>query len=104
MSVRVPPPSEINLVRIIQAIRELAQGRSNAVGEFTLTASATSTVVSAVNCGIDSKIFLMPRTANAATALTTTYIADGDVGQGTFTVTHANNAQVDRTFGYLIQG
>ena len=104
MSVQVPAPSEKSLVRIIHAIRELAQGRSNATGEFTLTESAAETTVTAINCGLNSVILLMPRTANAAAALATTYIADGDVGQGEFTVTHANNAQTDRTFGYVIQG
>lgn len=76
-------------------------GRSNATGTFTLTASTTSTVVSDRRVGTDSVITLMPTTANAAAALGTTYIS---VTAESFTVTHANNAQSDRTFGYLIQG
>lgn len=91
-------------MRIVQSIRDLFQGRSNAEGEFTLTAGATSTVVTAVNCGLGSKIFFMPRTANAAGALGTTYIAANGVARGQFTVTHANTGTTDRIFGYAIRG
>lgn len=91
--------TENNIYRIVQAIRELIQGRSNATKRVTLTPNATTTVVTAKNCSKDSEIFLSPRTANAAAAVATTYISS--VGQGTFTITHANNAQVDKTFGII---
>jgi len=104
MSGRPPNLKETNLVRICQSIRDLFAGRSNAVGEVTLAAGVTSTVVEAVNCGLESKIFLFPQTSNAAAALGTTYIAPANVVLGQFTITHANNAQVDRTFNYLAIG
>lgn len=102
MSGNFPAINEKDQVRIIQSIRDLFQGRSLAEGTCTLTASTTTTVVTAPNCGLDSRIFLSPRTANAAAALGTTYISA--VTRGAFTVTHANNAQTDRTFDYAIRG
>lgn len=100
--------SETNIKRIVQAILQLARGRSDAVGEVTLTPNATTTVVdkdvsrAAVNVGLDSEIFLVPRTASAAAALTSVYISD--VGNGTFTITHNSNAAVDRVFGWKCDG
>lgn len=101
-------PEETNIWRIVQAIIQLMQGRSNAVGEVTLRANQTTTVVTktvhraAVNVGADSEVFLTPRTANAAAALATTWVSA--VGQGTFTITHASNAQIDKLFGFEARG
>ncbi len=97
-------PEERDPQRIVDAIIQLVQGRMNAVGEVTLAAGAALTVVSWVNCSIDSRIFLMPKTANAAAALATTYIPDVDIVQGSFTIRHVNNAQVDKVFAFLCIG
>jgi hypothetical protein len=104
MSGNVPLAGETNLYKIVRAIRELFEGRSNAVGSFTLTPSAASTVVSAANCGAGSTVLLTPKTANAAAEIGngTLYIAT--VANGSFTVTHANNAQADRTFMWAAFG
>ncbi len=85
-----------------QAIRDLFAGRSNAVGTVTLTANAASTVVTAINCGAGSRVFLFPTTANAAAIVAATYVSS--VGQGTFTVTHTNNANADKTFFWVCLG
>lgn len=98
---REPIRGTRNADQMEQAIIELIRGRSNAVGQLTLTASATTTVVSNKNASPTSKIFLSPTTSNAAAAIGTTYISAKAVGE--FTVTHANNAQTDRVFDYLIQ-
>lgn len=102
MSGSVPAISETSPVRIIRAIRELFQGRSNAVGVIALAPGATTTVVSAVNCSISSHPVLFPATANAAAAVATTYVSA--VRNGEFVVTHANNAQPDRTFHWVALG
>lgn len=83
-------------------INLLINGRSNAVGTVTLTANAASTTLTDARISVDSCIALMPTTSNAAGAKATTYIAT--LGKGTATITHANNAQTDRTFRYAIQG
>lgn len=98
MSGNVPALTERNPVRILQAIRDLFAGRSNAVNSFTLTASTTTTTVTAPNMSVDTHITFSPRTSNAAAALATTYVSAK--AQGSFTVTHANTATTDRTFDY----
>jgi hypothetical protein len=72
------------------------------VGSVTLTAGGTTTVVSNLGASAQTYPFFVPLTANAA----------AEIGAGTmyvsartkweFTITHANNAQVDRTFGYQL--
>lgn len=91
--------------QVHQAVRELIEGRSNAVGTVTLTANATTTTVERSTVNRNAVVMLQPQTANAAAELGagTAYwsvSADG----GAFTITHANNAQTDRTFGYLVIG
>lgn len=98
------PQGERDITQIVRAVRDLYLGRSNAMGEFTLTAGATSTTVEAQNCGEQSVISLTPRTANAAGALATTYITAANTTPGQFIVTHANTGTVDRTFAYSIRG
>ena len=104
MAGSVPSLSEKDPFRIVQAINELLQGRSNAVGTCTLAAGATTTVVSAENCGDQSQVFLFPKTANAASALATTYILAANIRNGSFTITHANTGTTDRTFAYAAIG
>lgn len=88
--------------RLLQAVNQLILGNSNNTGSVTLTASATTTTVLNTRVGANSKIFLEPTTANAATARATTYVSAKTAGQ--FTITHANNAQTDRTFDYVHVG
>lgn len=90
---------------IEQRIRELIEGRNNATGTVTLTASATSTTVSKSTINANGAVFLFPTTAHAGAALAagTTY-ATITTGGGSFTITHANNAQTDRTFYYVVLG
>ena len=83
------------------AINLLIEGKRNSCGTFTLTASATSTVVTNERCSTDSKVLFSPRTSNAAGAVATTYIT---VANGSFTVNHANTGTLDRTFSYDIAG
>ncbi|MDO9381834.1 MAG: hypothetical protein Q7T86_03130 [Hyphomicrobiaceae bacterium] len=104
MSGRIPSQNETNISKVVAGVRDLFFGRSAAVNELTLGASATTTTVLATNCGPDSRIALTPRTANAAAALGTTYIPKATTVEGQFVIHHANNAQTDRTFGYAIIG
>lgn len=102
MSGTVPAPSETSWPRIVRSVRDLFEGRSNAAGSFTLTASATSTSVTATNCSASSTIFFAPTTANAAAEIGAGGMYVSAKAKGSFTVTHANNAQTDRTFDYRI--
>jgi len=81
-------------------MRDIIDGRSNAIGNVTLTENVTTTQVDDVRVSVDSVISLMPETSNAAAEAY--YVAT--VANGSFTITHANNSQTDRTYRYAIQG
>ena len=95
-------PNEQDQIKQNQAIRQLIEGRSNAVGIITLTANAASTAVTAVSCGPQSAVFLFPTTANAAAIVAATYVSA--VASGSFTVTHTNSATADKTFYWVALG
>jgi hypothetical protein len=94
--------NETDQTKINRAIQQLEQGRLNVAGVCTLAAGATTTTVKAPNCGAASQVFLTARSADAAAALATTYVSA--VANGSFTITHASNAQTDRTFGFACLG
>jgi len=87
---------------VARVVRSLVDGKINSTGTVTLTASTTTTTVTDQRSGGDSIILLMPTTANAATATSTTFVSAR--AKQSFTLTHANNTQTDRTFGYVILG
>ena len=99
-------PTETNQQRQNAAIRQLIEGRSNAVGVVTLTHDgvATTTTVTAQTCGANSIVILTPQTAHAATAFATTYVQSSDITAGQFIITHAATSQTDQTFGWLCIG
>jgi hypothetical protein len=103
MSALVLARDEKDQRRVNTAINELAKGRSNAVGTVTLVASAASTTVPAKNCGA-GVVLLSPLTAHAAAEIGNGTIWVSAVANGSFTLAHANNAQNDRTFGYVCLG
>ena len=104
MSGNVPIPTEQDPYKIVRAVRELFEGRSNAVGKLTLTANATSTTVTAANCGAASTVLLTPTSAQAAAEVGNGTIYVSAVANGSFTLTHANNSQTGRTFLYAAFG
>lgn len=77
-------------------------GKINSTGSLTLTANAATTTLSDRRIGANSTILLMPTTANAAGALATTYFTS--FAEGSCTVNHANNAQTDRLYLYVVLG
>lgn len=108
-------PAERDPQRIVYFSRQLAEGRSNAVGWLSLaTGGATTTVVKAPNCSatisltapleLTPGVFLFPQTAHAAAVVTTTYVKPVDVIRGQFTVTHAVTANADCTFWFVVLG
>ena len=92
---------------VAKAISQLIDGKINSVDTVTLTANSASTTVSDPRVGDTSVVLLMPQTAHAAAEIGngTLYIDPASYVSGTsFTITHANNSQADRTFGYAILG
>lgn len=96
-------PSEGRVRVLAQAIKQLIEGRSNANGEVTLTANAASTTVTKTTINGQAGVFMFPKTANAAAEMAagTCHAA---VLAGEVVITHANNAQTDRTFYYVVLG
>lgn len=104
MSAPVVQVGEKNLDRYQFAIKQLGEGRSNAVGVATLRASQTTTTVDAPNCGAGNVVFLFPATANAAAIVASTYVLEANVTKGQFIVTHPSNANADKTFYWIALG
>ena len=90
--------------RLATALNAMLDGKSNGIGSVTLTASQATTVVTDRRVGTSSVISFMPTTANAAAEVGAGGMYVSSRGDGTFTITHANNAQSDRDFEYAIQG
>ena len=85
-------------------MQDMLAGAHNACGNVTLTANAATTTKTDPRVSPASRILFMPLTSNAAQQLYggTMYVSSR--GQGTFTITHANNAQTDREYDYAILG
>ena len=98
------PPAEQDISKVVMAVRQLTEGRSNAVGTVTLAANAGTTTVTAPNCGAGSAVFLFPATANAAAIVAATYVLTSNITKGQFIVSHTNNAQTDKTFHWVALG
>lgn len=101
-----PPPNDPFSRRMYEVLQQLRNGKMEIVGELTLTAGAASTAVTDIRVSPQSVIVWHPRTANAAAELAagTMYVTDANMGNGTFNVTHANNAQTDRHYRYACIG
>ena len=74
------------------------------VGEITLTANVASTVFNRNGISIQTFISFQPTTANAATELAAGTMWTSAQSENTVTITHANNAQADRSFRFLAIG
>ena len=92
--------------RLREAIIQAKRGKLECVGEFTLTANAATTVLNYKGLSPQSVLILDPKTANAATekAAGTIYVLTANRGNDAWTITHANNAQADRTFQFAVIG
>jgi hypothetical protein len=84
----------------------MSHGHNNSSGVFTLTASVATSTLTDDRIGFNSNIVLVPTTANAAAEIGngTLYIAESGRVNGSVVITHANNAQTDRTFRFIISG
>lgn len=92
--------------RISSTLRQVLEGRSNAVGSVTLTHDgvATTTTVTAPNCGPNSVVILAPETDWAAASYPTTYVKDSDISAGQFIITHQPTSNATETFGWFCVG
>lgn len=89
---------------IAQWINGLLDGKLDVVGTFTLAANAGSTVVADNKFEANMVVLWVPTTANAAAEIGNGTLYLSDRSFQSFTLTHANNAQTDRTFLYVRLG
>tara|TARA_R100001126_G_C4800605_1_gene136638 strand:+ start:87 stop:410 length:324 start_codon:yes stop_codon:yes gene_type:complete len=101
---RKVPPQGGSPRELASAINLLIDGKNNATGTFTLTASTTTTTVSDLRAGTNSVITYVPTTANASAEIGAGTIFISARNDESFVLTHANNSQSDRTFIYAIIG
>ena len=92
--------------QIARAANSAIAGKTNNLGEVTLTANAASTVIVDARLSFFSVIVFDPLTANAAAEIAngTLYVTEANRGIGSWTVTHANDANADKSFRYAILG
>ena len=92
--------------RLWDSLHALRLGKMECTGEITLTANAATTVLNRVGLSPQSVVHFDPKTANAATELygATMYVLTANRGNDAWTITHANNANADKTFQYTAIG
>lgn len=92
------------LVTVRDKVNLILQGKVNVTGTLTLTASVSTENLQDPRIGDSSAILLMPMSANAAAEIGNGTLWFGASSKGSIVVNHANNAQVDRTFTYVVIG
>lgn len=97
-------PTEKDLRRVTTSINKIVEGRTDNYGNCTLAANTAQTVVEATFVGSFSTVVLTPTSANAAAEVGAGTLYVSAKANGSFTLTHANNAQTDRTFDYTWSG
>ena len=92
--------------RLWDALHSMRLGKIECTGEITLTANAATTVLNRKGLSPQSVVHFDPKTANAATELygATMYVLTANRANDAWTITHANNANADKTFQYTAIG
>lgn len=91
--------AEQQLTRHAESINGLISGRQDVTGSVTLTANSATTTVTDNQFESGMVPVFVPTTANAAAAIGGMYVSART--EGGFTLTHANNAQADKSFLYV---
>lgn len=80
---------------IARTLNRMNKGQISSTLFVTLDPGVATTVVIDARLSAQTCVSLQPQTSNAAAAIGTTWMV---VTDGTMTIHHANNAQIDRTF------
>jgi hypothetical protein len=88
---------------VSEVVNGVLNGKINSKGTITLSVSPeTTTIISDERISVESVILLSPKTANAASELSSVYFSDQSSGQAT--ITHNLSSLTDRTYGYVVLG
>ena len=92
--------------RVFDALHSARRDKIECVAELTLTANAATTTLTDERLSVQSVVHFDPKTANAATEIygATMYVLTANRITGAWVITHANNAQADRSFQVSIIG
>ena len=95
-----------HLRKLAEAINRLYDGKINATGTVTLTASQATTTLTDRRIGLNTKVYLTSTTANASAEIGAgaIYLTFPNTTEGQAVINHANNSQSDRTFGFALLG
>ena len=93
---------EEHRLELATIVNNLLNGKINAKGSVTLSASSATTTLNDFRIGAASVILFMPTTANAAAAMANLYVSAR--GDQTATLTHTSTSTTDRTYGYVVLG
>lgn len=93
-------PGEKDPRKISDVVRQLVEGKSNAVGSFTLATGVTTTTVKAPTCSPSSIPLWSAQTVTAAAEPNMSYVAS----YGQFVLTHSSSAVATRSFGFFVVG
>lgn len=87
---------------IADTVNKIMKGRANNTGSFTLSANTTTSIVT--DPAFESSMVPQwtPTTSTAATAMANLRVTTR--AKGSFTLTHANTADADKTFLYVRWG
>jgi hypothetical protein len=99
-----PPAGNRWLQHVRDVVNNIMRGKINALVDITLTANSGTTSLASPLLSGSSGVYWTPLTANAAAEVGAGTIYISAQGNQTATLTHANNAQTDRTFRILIIG
>jgi len=96
-------PRTREIPKIAEAVHQLSRDRDDVV---TLTAGATTTVVTDPTVTPDTVLLFDPLTVTAAAELAagTLYVLEADRLLGSFVITHANAGTTDRKFRWIAAG
>lgn len=85
--------------QMASVVNEHTRGHQENTGTCTLGASTVTTLVIETRIKLTQKVFLAAKSANAAGAVASLFVSA--VADGSFTLTHASTATLDRIFDYV---
>jgi hypothetical protein len=110
-SYREGPPARLQeaasaawVQQVVERLNNMLQGRLNVTLIITLAANAGSTTVIDSRIGPFTHLNFSALTADAAAELAAGTMFVSEQKDGSAVITHANNAQADRTFNTIIVG
>ena len=101
MTVSQYPVARTEDERLNASLRGIYQGKTNNVLDVTLTANAATTTVTDARIGPYTAAVCIPMTANAQ-AIAMPYRSTSTAGS--MVLTHANDANTDKTFKVVLVG